>query len=275
MTGFTDADYLKGQQYKDSGNYGVRVRFHERFSTNPGDMHRWAFDHLRQNTPPNAHILELGGGQADIWLKNVERLPAGWQVIFSDFSPGMVADARARLGDLAARFDGFRVIDAQAIPYPDNRFDVVIANMMLYHVPDRPRAIAEIRRVLKPDGRLYAMTLGQHHLRELYDWVRAVVPELGFGLQHTDNPFSLENGLDQLRAQFSQVRTERYEDSVAVDDELGLLTRYIASLEDQPELVEDAALRQKFQAAAREAIATHGALRATKEVGLFVACSPA
>ena len=45
------------------------------------------------------------------------------------------------------------LIDIQQIPYPDGSFDTAIANFMLYHVPDLPRAIGEVRRVLRPGGR--------------------------------------------------------------------------------------------------------------------------
>ncbi len=55
----------------------------------------------------------------------------------------------------------FKEIDAQSIPFEDETFDAVIANHMLYHVPDRPKAIAEIKRVLKPGGRLIATTIGK------------------------------------------------------------------------------------------------------------------
>lgn len=51
-----------------------------------------------------------------------------------------------------------KIIDIQNIPYEDNSFDLVIANMMLYHVPDLPRALAEVGRVLKPEGKLYTAT---------------------------------------------------------------------------------------------------------------------
>ena len=52
---------------------------------------------------------------------------------------------------MAGRF-AYEIIDAQAIPYGTQRFDIVIANHMLYHVPDRAQAIAEMRRVLKPEA---------------------------------------------------------------------------------------------------------------------------
>ena len=44
----------------------------------------------------------------------------------------------------------YAVLDLQALPFPEACFDAVIANHMLYHVPDRPRALAEVQRVLKP-----------------------------------------------------------------------------------------------------------------------------
>lgn len=270
MPGFDDAEYLKTQQYKNSGNYGVRVRFHERCSTNPYDMHLWCFDYLLANTLRQADILELGGGQADLWLKSRDRIPPDWKIVFSDFSPGMVDDAKARLGDNSARFADFTVIDAQSIPYEDHTFDAVIANMMLYHVPDRLKAIAEIRRVLKPDGKLYAMTLGEAHMRELYEWVRGNVPALNFGLKHTDNPFSLENGQAQLEAAFAQVHVFRYEDSIAVT-EVPLFVEYIASLEGHTELLEDNAVSAAFKAAAQQALESDGKITSTKDVGLFIA----
>ena len=55
------------------------------------------------------------------------------------------------------------VIDAQSIPFARWSFDAVIANSMLYHVPDRARALAEIQRILKPSGRFYASTIGEQH----------------------------------------------------------------------------------------------------------------
>ena len=44
-------------------------------------------------------------------------------------------------------------IDIQDIPFPDHCFDVVIANHMLYHVPDLTKAISEVHRVLRTDGK--------------------------------------------------------------------------------------------------------------------------
>ncbi len=267
MSDFTDVDTLKSQ-YKDSGNYGARVRFHARYKTNPQDMHTWAFDHLLASIPAGGRVLELGGGRADLWIRNAERIPPGWEIIFSDFSAGMLADAQALLGGQAGRFAAFEVIDAQAIPYPDASFDAVIAHMMLYHVPDRAAAIAEIRRVLKPNGALYAMTLGEDHLSALYDWVRQAVPELGFSLNHTDNPFSIQNAEAQLRAAFDVIEISHYANSIAVT-EVEPLVEYIASLQEHAALLADTPIAAAFRAAAAAKITAEGAIRAQTNVALF------
>ncbi len=68
-----------------------------------------------------------------------------------DLSPVMVELARTRLGDEA----DLRVADLGApLPYPDDRFDLVVASLSLHYVKDWASALAELRRVLKPGGRL-------------------------------------------------------------------------------------------------------------------------
>jgi ubiquinone/menaquinone biosynthesis C-methylase UbiE len=80
----------------------------------------------------------------------------------------MAAEAAAGLaGD--GRFS-MRRMDVQALDLPDAAFDAVVANWMLYHVPDRPRALAEIRRVLRPGGTLFSATNGDAHVREIDAW---------------------------------------------------------------------------------------------------------
>lgn len=57
-------------------------------------------------------------------------------------------------------------LDIQEIPYHDAAFNVVIANMMLYHVPDIDKGLAEVRRVLRKDGHFYCATYGEHGIIE-------------------------------------------------------------------------------------------------------------
>jgi ubiquinone/menaquinone biosynthesis C-methylase UbiE len=59
----------------------------------------------------------------------------------------------------------FVVHDAQALPFAAHSFDAIIANHMLYHMPNRPAVYAELCRVLKPSGRLSAATISRDNMR--------------------------------------------------------------------------------------------------------------
>ena len=168
--------YLMGSQYKNADNLRARMALHERFSTNKEDFARWVFDHIE--APQEAHVLELGCGPVNLWVKNRERIPQGWRITLTDLSPGMLEEAKRATETLDATSD-YRVADAQAVPFEDGTFDLVVANHMLYHVPDELKAVAEIRRVLKPGGRLYAATNGREHMSELQTFITEQLGEFG------------------------------------------------------------------------------------------------
>lgn len=224
MTKFTDPHYLKIDQYRDSSNLNARVEIHKRFSTNPYGWMRWVFDRLL-GLPANAKILELGCGPGYLWKENDDRIPAAWDITLSDLSPGMLDSAWRNLV-VTGRNYKFKEIDAQAIPFEAETFDAVIANHMLYHVPDRPRAIAEIKRVLKTGGHFFATTVGDNHLKEISDWFRQIHKSEIW--DSFSNLFTLENGLDQLKPFFPNVTVSRYEDNLHVT-ELEPLIAYLRS----------------------------------------------
>jgi len=214
MSKFTDQQYLKSDQYRDSSNLDARAVIHQRFSTNSYGWFKWVFDTLLK-LPDNTKILELGCGPAYLWKENVDRIPAGWDITLSDLSSGML-DAAWRNLVVTGRAFHFKEIDAQSIPFEDEAFDAVIANHMLYHVPDRPKGLAEIRRVLKSKGQLFATTIGQSHLKEIANWIRRVNP--GTDFVSFGSPFTLENGLEQLKQFFPQAMVSRYPDSLHVTE---------------------------------------------------------
>lgn len=192
MSKFTDQQFLKTDQYKDSSNLDARVVIHQRFSTNPYGWFKWVFDTLLK-LPVNAKILELGCGHGLLWKENTSRIPTGWNLTLSDLSSGML-DAAWRNLVVTGRAFQFKEIDAQSIPFEDETFDAVIANHMLYHVPDRPKAIAEIKRVLKHGGHLIATTVGENHMQEMLGWyARVHVSKIW---ESFANPFTLEDGLE-------------------------------------------------------------------------------
>jgi ubiquinone/menaquinone biosynthesis C-methylase UbiE len=224
MLPISNRDYLKNNQYKTDANLQSRIQIHRRFSRNTYGWYRWALDHFQLK--PGERILDVGCGPADIWKSQTTRLPEGVSLTLCDLSAGMVQAARAGLG-AGSRFV-FSVGDAQAIPFQSGSFDLVVANHMLYHVPDIQQAAREIQRVLRPGGRLVAATNGRAHLRELYDLILQVVPDFT-ARGDSAARFGLENGAEILRVVFPEVEVEIYEDSLFVTESSALI-EYISSM---------------------------------------------
>jgi len=264
MSKFTDQQYLKTDQYKDATNLNARVLIHQRFSTNPYGWMNWVFDHILA-LPANAKVLELGCGPGYLWKENASRIPSTWDITLSDLSSGMLDSAWRNLV-VTGRNYKFKEIDAQAIPFDDETFDAVIANHMLYHVPDKPKAIAEIKRVLKTGGRFFATTVGDNHLKEITNWFRQIrTSEIW---ETFSNTFTLENGLDQLKPFFQNVRLSRYEDNLHVT-ELEPLIAYFRSGIRAGELSEDEFA--KLQIDLEKELKEKGRIFITKDSGLFEA----
>jgi SAM-dependent methyltransferase len=266
MSSKTDRDYLLSQQYKDAGNLNARIELHRRFSTNPVRWTAWVFDHLLAALGPEADLLEIGCGPATLWAANLKRLLPGWRVTLTDFSSGMIESAQSAVAPKSAQFT-FLTADAQALPFTDERFDAALANHMLYHVPDRPQALRELARILRPGGYLFAATNGRNHLGELDELVRPYIPS-GWTPSQATEGFSLENGAAQLAAVFHDVTLERHEDTLVVT-EAEPLVAYVLSMISIPRFGSEAV--EQFTCEVQERIAAEGAIRIVKDSGLFQA----
>jgi SAM-dependent methyltransferase len=147
-------------------------------------------------------VLEVGGGEGELAERIVQELGVG--LVGIDQSEGMVAEQRARGIDA-------RVGDVQELPFEDGEFDVAVAAWMLYHVPDLDRGLAQLARVLKPDGTLVAVTNSVEHLQELWDLAQRPTRVTQFS-------FRSDNGEEVLRRQFAAVERRDAEGFVVMDD---------------------------------------------------------
>lgn len=213
------------EQYATDANLRARIELHDRFSTSTLSHPRWVFDGY--DFGDDADVLEVGCGNGMIWRENLDRIPPGWRLTLTDLSPGMVETARGVLGDRAT----YVATDVQELPFGDASFDAVIANHMLFHVEDRPRALGEIARVLRPGGQFRATTIGLEHLRRLRE---LVPPREGGQWEKTRERFTVEQVSKELAPFFVDVELEPYEDSLEVT-ELEPLLDFVRSRGDVTE----------------------------------------
>jgi SAM-dependent methyltransferase len=113
--------------------------------------------------PGSSYLLDVGCGNGSMHPTFGER---GVHVIGLDTSVGMLREARAAA--------------AKGLPIPDSSFDRVLAAHMLFHVPDRPKALKEMRRVLRPGGRVVLTTNGAEAMQRLMDVHDEAARELGY-----------------------------------------------------------------------------------------------
>ncbi|MBR6754122.1 MAG: class I SAM-dependent methyltransferase [Clostridia bacterium] len=254
MSRMSDAQILYSQ-YKTADPLNIRIAFHQKYSLQKKPFSDWLFSHYAFF--PGMRILEIGCGSGALWQGKLHTLPTPECLILTDLSPGMVAETRAALGETP--FLSFRTADIQALPFPDGYFDLVIANMMLYHVPDLAKGLSEVRRVLKTGGYFHCATSGAKtvvdYLREMLAGEQ-VLPHLSFTLQ---------NGESLLRPFFSEITRFCQQDALLITDPDDLMA-YIHSLACMSGLdsTEGNALRRLL-----ESRMENGVLHIPKEYGTF------
>jgi SAM-dependent methyltransferase len=199
-----DQRLLREEAYADDSRLDVRYRTHQLYTVDPVDFGKWTLERLPWSG--GEWVLDVGCGPGDL-LRRMASQHRGWgKLLGMDLSPGMVARASSLASGLPVWFaEG----DAQAIPFPAKTFDVVMARHMLYHVPDIGHAVVEAARVLRPGGRLLAVTNSAHTMPEYWALRREAAAQFPDAVlpQSIPERFSLENAPDYLSPHFAQIET--------------------------------------------------------------------
>ncbi len=103
----------------------------------------------RLAVPPKAAVLELACGTGILTQRLRRALPVTATLTATDLNEPMVAYARGKMPNAPITW---QQADAQQLPFPDSSFEAVACQFGVMFVPDKPRAFAEARRVLKPNG---------------------------------------------------------------------------------------------------------------------------
>ena len=181
------------------------------------DPREFAFEAIAAAHP--RRVLEVGGGEGELAERVLKEL--GAEVVGVDQSDGMVEIQRSKGIDA-------RVGDVQALPFDDEEFDVAVAAWMLYHVPDLDLGLAELARVLKPGGRLVAVTNAVDHFQELWDLGQRATSVRRF-------TFRTENGEEALLRHFATVERRDATGTIVMDD--AAIRRFAGSWEALAPLV--------------------------------------
>jgi SAM-dependent methyltransferase len=206
-----DRDFLRGTQYKTDANLAARQSI-------------YAYQHPRVNLQarvldlaapaPSDTIVDVGCGNGT-YLAELARRGFAGRALGVDLSLGMLTAARGLLAaagtsnaresaNLAApaaapmpRPVALANADATALPLRDGVADLALAPHMLYHVPEPADALRELRRVIRPRGRVVLVLNGAGHLRQLR---AAVAAARGDDVKVMGERVTLDNGESLARS---------------------------------------------------------------------------
>jgi demethylmenaquinone methyltransferase/2-methoxy-6-polyprenyl-1,4-benzoquinol methylase len=126
-------------------------------------------------------VLDLAAGTGDLTKAFAKKVGPRGLVLHTDINEAMLREGRNRLLDDGVLTPSL-LTDAEALPFPDQRFDLVSVAFGLRNMTHKDRALAEMHRVLKPGGRLLVLEFSQvvQPLRKVYDWYSFnILPKLG------------------------------------------------------------------------------------------------
>lgn len=170
----------------------------------------WADELIARTRPigPADRILDLGCGTGIVARMLRERLGGGARITGLDASAEMIAKARA----LAPELEWVEA-NAMALPFADHSFELIVCQQMLQFVPDRAKAVREMRRVLVPGGRLVLATWRARHEQPLQEILGQIAErhlgppnEKRYALGDEAELYTLlsDAGFDQIRVELVQ-----------------------------------------------------------------------
>ena len=189
-----ETERLKRIYEKQAPRYDRSIAFWEKILF--GDGRQWVCSRAQ------GEVLEVAIGTG----RNLAVYPAGVSLTGIDLSPAMLERARERAGELGMEVD-LREGDAQDLPFPGGSFDTVVCTLSLCNVPDDRRAVAEMKRVLRPGGRLLLLD----HIRAASGLGRAVQKALEFVWVRLEGEHLLRRPLEHAKAEGLRIEErERY-----------------------------------------------------------------
>lgn len=224
------------QQYATDKSLRLRQEIHAKYTVPRVDYVEWVLESMKWRGDED--VLDIGCGSGNYHTVLLNKHP-DVRYIGLDFSTGMLEKHPAKNRVILA--------DAQKTPFADQRFDLVMANHMIYHMPDVGAAINEFKRLLKPDGVLMVATNSNQSMPEIQVLLRRAILLLSrSGGAHVQPPrpasdlFSLEAGTRKLSRHFYAVVRHDLPSKLVFPD-IDPIMQYLESTRElrEPQLPED------------------------------------
>jgi SAM-dependent methyltransferase len=211
-----DRSFVKDTAYGDDANLAARQAIY-RYQVGRVEFLGWALGQIEWRG--GERVVDVGCGRGQYLARLASEGLVG-SLVGLDLSTGMLASVRRRWPDEVAA-PALVNADAECLPVRDGVADVALAMHMLYHVPDIPRAIGELRRVVRPGGTALVAANAPGGLAELYrlrwDSIAAVA---GREVEPWNwfRRFNLDNGAPMMRAEFEHVDVRPLERELRVPE---------------------------------------------------------
>jgi len=203
--------------YETADDYEVRARTHELYSAAEGSYPEWLVAQLPREGV--RAVLDLGCGTGGI-LRLIAGAGIGERWVGVDQSEGMVQKAQALAQDAGLAVE-FRQGDILDRPGGEERFDLICACHMLYHVADLDAALLNCTRLLAPGGTFVATTNSRDTMEPYFNDVRLALTERFPQIAIEPSPdrrFSLENGAEFLLRHFERIELRVRRDAFRFPD---------------------------------------------------------
>lgn len=280
-------------QYLNASNISARINLHTLYSTNKEGWFPWVFHEtlsavFNQATPDSSQpvsVLELGCGDGSLWVQNFDSIPDNLSITLSDISNGMLRDARRSIETRKASIYEsaylkaispktackirYKAFDCARIPYEADTFDVILANHVLFYCDNLDDVLAEIRRVLKPDGIFLCSTYSSKHMKEINELVSKFDERIVLSSNKLYEKFGKENGGSILGRFFDSIEWKSYDDKLVIDRPEPVIDYILSCHGNQNQYLLNR--YADFKEFVTEQIRrSNGSIHITKDAGLFV-----
>ena len=223
-----ESEKVLRQRFIDLSNLSAEIKFIDQLSSDK-NWYEWVFERL--DFRESECVLELGCGEGALWYKNEALLPQSLEVTLTEVTDDLLGSAKQNLLGKFSHFK-FGVSELDQLVFPDESFDVVIANHVLFFSKNVDVILAEVNRVLKKGGRFYCSTIAKEHMKELETLIKRYNKSIELGKSEQLQNFGYEKAKSLLEKQFTQVKSDHYDDELVIHctDEL---LNYIYSIPGQ------------------------------------------